>query len=847
MAVRRGTNNAPGSGRPPAAVFLLAAALGGALLAGPAAAESTRKLLPRDVPAGPLDVVLRRLAMDSDEQILVDPALVAGWRGQPLVRGMPLEAALVRLLRGAGLTFRRVGPGVLVIVRRTATPDETGSDPDILVTALRRPSLLSDTGPALTVVPGAAIERQRAPGRASLTRLLPALIATSTAPLQQRLSVRGVIGTGESTVGVYIGETPVSAPSGTGFDPAAMSPDIDLIDVERIELLRGPQGTLYGASSMGGTLRMILREADATAISGSVTIEGSATLGGQPGAALAVVANVPIVRDRLALRGVIGRRTIGGSIDNPRLGYHDGDSARRNSERLSLGWTPDDALRIDATYLAQRNRVDDGGAWRLDAGRQQTDAPVRVPNSERLRLANVTARGAWQRTRMTATLSHYDWQVIRQIDFTNVLERQRDSDAACLRYAVAWRAGGCDDATRAAYHAYLDSRLPAILYQPMAVRSTSGEWRLSDDGNGAWRWTFGAFAEHRVDRVDSIAARADPASGLLIEPLDVTGLRRLDMRLDQQAVYAEVGHAVARGLDATVGLRVYRYVRAAGGSVPVPNIVTGTGSAAEARYRTTARGRNLKFALDWRPGSKVVVRAIASEGFRPGGVNITPELTADERIYRADHLWNYELGLKWAIAGRAVTAEASAFHIDWDGTTFLASSSNGAFSYNTNLPGVDIDGIEARLGTTIGAWRASVETIWLDARLAADTPVGPSDGMGMRGDALPHVPVVSYAISADWRHDVAGGVVTLGLSASGSSGFDSAFGRDNPYREHTPARFVTDLYATWSRGRWTTRVGVDNVFNAVAATRVFSSAFGMRQIYAATPLTGTLSITRRFD
>ena len=97
------------------------------------------------------------------------------------------------------------------------------------------------------------------------------------------------------------------------------------------------------------------------------------------------------------------------------------------------------------------------------------------------------------------------------------------------------------------------------------------------------------------------------------------------------------------------------------------------------------------------------------------------------------------------------------------------------------------------------------------------------------------------------RHDVAGGVVTLGLSASGSSGFDSAFGRDNPYREHTPARFVTDLYATWSRGRWTTRVGVDNVFNAVAATRVFSSAFGMRQIYAATPLTGTLSITRRFD
>lgn len=808
-----------------------------------------RRPLPRDLPAGPLEDMLRRIAVEGDEQILVDPVLLAGLRGVFVPRGTALEEALARVLAGSGLTVRRVGPGVLVVTAepaRGAAATLWPAEPDIVVTAQRRPTLLSEAGPELQVVSAATIAQTRTVDRQSLGRLLPALTLTSTGPMQQRLSVRGVLGTGESTVGVYFGEAPVTAPSGTGFDPGAMSPDIDLVDVERIELLKGPQGTLYGASSMGGTLRTIFRQPDAGSWAGEATAEAGLVSGGAPAAALSAMVNAPLIEDRLAVRLVAGRRRIGGAIDNARLGYRDGDTADRHSARGALAWTPHDALRVDLSALVQDNRVADAGVWRLDDGRRRADLPVRTPSSEHLRLVTGTARWAPGKLRVTATLSHYRWRTIRQIDFTNVLERQRDGDAACLRYAAAAGLGaGCDAATRTAYRAWLDTRLPAILYQPMELHSTSGEARVSDDGNGAWRWTAGMFAEHRADRVDSMTVRADPATGTIARPLDLTGRRLLDMRLNQQALFAEGSRALGGGWTATLGLRAYRYVRTAGGSVPLPNLITGTGLVEEARYRTTATGRNAKAALDWRGADGTLVRLIASQGFRPGGVNITPELSAAERVFRADRLWNYELGIKLPLHGTAASVEGSVFHIDWDDTIFVASSANGAFLYNTNLSAVDIDGIEAQASATAGAWRLAAAATWLAARLAADAVPGTMEGTGHRGDRLPHVPALSWMASADTRLRAgAGATVMLGALASGSGAFFSAFGADNPYRERTPARLLVDLYALYRRDTWSARLGIDNVADATAPARVFSSAFGERQIYSARPRTLMLTVSR---
>lgn len=806
----------------------------------PARGEGTARV-PVTIPAGRTEATLARLTAEGDEQILFDPALVRGRRSPVIPRGMPLSLALERALDGTGLRFRRVGPGVLVVVPVAAAEPAVATGPDVVVTALRRPTLLSKTNTSLVLVSAETIAARRLTDQQSLAKVLPELALTPTGPLQRRLAIRGVSGTGEGTVGVYLGETPVSAPGGTSADPAAMAPDVDLVDIERIELLKGPQGTLYGASSMGGTLRTLFRRPDVAATTGEVAAEGGLTARGAPIRAVSAVLNVPLVADRLAVRGVIARRRTGGVIDNALLGYRDGDAVTRESERLALAWMPTASFRLDLLALTQRQRADDAGAWRGEDGRDRANTATRPRSTSALSLGSATLQWSPSSLRVTATASHYRWTFVRELDFSAVIQRQRDDAGACIRVTAAAGGIGCD---RAALTAYVDARSPSLLHQPMQLRSTSGELRVSNSGVGPWRWTAGMFAEHRVETTASFTLRADPVTGAATRPFDITGLRLLGSSLDQQAVYAEVERDLTSALTAVAGARLFRYVRAGDGAVPVANLLTGTGGIASgARYRTAAGGSNLKTALNWRVGEDTLARLVVSEGFRPGGVNITPELTEAERVYHADHLWSYEIGVR----SHRLGAELAAFHIDWDDTIVAANSVNGAFLYNTNLASVDINGIEALASRVVGPARVSAALTWVDARLAADTLLGTSDGVGQRGDRLPNIPSVTLALSAELRlsRSLSSPVAGAALAFAGAT--QSTFNQSSSYYERISRRATVDLYAQWTARPWSVRLGIDNTFDARAVTRIQSSAFGEQQVYAARPRTVTLSATVSFQ
>ncbi|MBB3347217.1 TonB-dependent receptor [Sphingomonas sp. BK069] len=814
---------------------VLAIALG-AVCASPARGEGPARA--PAIPAGSTERALAALAAQGDEQILFDPRLVQGRRSPAVPPGMPLPLALERALAGTGLSLRRVGPGVLVVVPDAAPAPVAATGPDVVVTALRRPTLLSGTNASLVLVSAETIAARRLTDQQALARVLPELAVTPTGPLQRRLAIRGVSGTGEGTVGVYIGETPVSAPGGTGADPAAMAPDIDLVDVERVELLKGPQGTLYGASSMGGTLRTLFRRPEADSVTAEVAVEGGITARGAPTSAASAILNVPLVQDRLAARGVIARRRSGGVIDNPRLGYVDGDAVTRESERLTLTWTPAHDIRLDLIALAQRQRIDDAGAWRAADGRDRAAVATRPRSRSALSLVSGTLQWSPRSLRVTATVSRYRWTIVRELDFSEVIERQRYDPAACARVTAAGDGIGCDPVVLAAY---VDARSPALLHQPMTVRSTSGELRVSDGGAGSWRWTLGVFAEHRRESVDSFTLRANAATGGVLRPFDVTGLRSLESSLDQQAVFAEVERDLTDALTLVSGARLFRYVRAGDGAVPVANLLTGTGGIASgARYRSAAGGSNLKAALNWRIGSDTLARLVVSEGFRPGGVNITPELSADERVYQADHLWNYELGVR----SQRLGTELAAFHIDWDDTIVAANSVNGAFLYNTNLVSVDINGIEALASRSAGPARFTAALAWVDARLAADTLLGTSEGIGHRGDRMPNMPAMTIMLSGETRLSRISPTLAIGAAVAAASSSRSTFNATSPYHERTPSRVTVDLFARWSSCAWSLRVGIDNAFDADAITRIKSSAFGERQVYTSRPRTASLTIAR---
>ncbi len=822
------------------------------------AAAAPRDRVTLAIPAGRLDIALRQLATQTGQQILFDPRAIPRRSVRALHGPIDADRALKALLAGTGLVAKHVRAGVIIIV---PAPPPRPADPmarpapsvapawqtaDIVVTALKRPTALGDTEISMDAVTGAQLQERGAYDLRSAAALLPGLVPVATAPLQQRIAIRGVLGTGESTVGVYYGETPISGPSGTTFDPAASTPDVDLVDIEGIELLRGPQGTLYGASSMGGTLRVLFNRPDPTRWAGHVDTGVSAVQGGGLGGSVAAVVNAPIVRDTLAARIVVHRRSIGGYVDNDRLGVKDTGRVLRDGIRLGLAWLPTSTLRIDTLALHQDTRIDDAGFWYPDLGRYRNDQPVRTPTRERLDLASVTAHWTAGAIAVVATGSQYRWTIVKESDFTQVLARQAGSDASCQRFAGLASDAACTADQRSAFQAYLQSRLPGVLYQPFHVRSTTAELRASSDRPDALAWTIGGFVERRRDSAESYTVRADAATGVRAAPLDITGLRLLHSALDQGAVFAEGRGSLTPRLSATLGLRYYHYTRTAYGSVPIPNIITGTGAIGTAVYDRTDDGTNLKAELAYRFPGETLVYAIASEGFRPGGVNITPDLTDRERSYDADHVWSYELGGRTRVAGGRLNLEGALYHIDWSDTIFAAWSANGAFGYNTNIGTVRIDGIEAKASLAIGAVRLTGSANYTDARLGHDQTVATTDGAGRRGDPLPNVPRLAYAMGVQTSLLAGGKVATFALDAVGATRVPTAFNDRSTYYEVTPARFVIDANADIRLAQWRAGIGIRNLLNAVGANRLTSSAFGERQLYSSAPRTVTLSLDRDF-
>ncbi|WP_165799679.1 TonB-dependent receptor domain-containing protein [Sphingomonas oleivorans] len=808
------------------------------------------------IPAGSLARALTRFALQADRQLLFSPELVAGRRVPGIAGPLDPDRALDRLLAGSGLVARRGRGGLFLIETEAAVPAHPSIVPspggartadDIVVTALKRESLLRLTAVSMSAERGTSLSPRGTLDLEGLSRTMPELLSSISGTSQQRLAMRGVYGTGEATVGVYYDETPVNGPAGTTFDPGSVAPDIDLVDVDRVELLRGPQGSLYGASSMGGTLRVLFNQPDPGGWGGEAAAGLDLVSHGRAGGIVSGVVNAPIAADVLAVRGSIYRRRTAGYIDNPRFGLRDVGQVIREGERIAAGWTPHPDVRIMASAMWQRLHADDAGFWNLGGPRYRSNQPTRTPYGSDLGIYNLTLRWNIGPTTLTATGSTYAWDMIRQMDYTAVLAQQRTSLAGCARFAGLAANIDCTAEQRAEYAAYVDSHLPAILYQPMRITSDTAEFRLASNGDGSFSWTVGAFLEQRKDRTESYALRADASDGEIVRPFDIIGLRTIRTRLGQRALFGEITGSIVPGMTATVGARYFRYRRSASGAVPIANAITGTGALSDAAYATKEGGANLKVQLAYRPSSDVLAYLQAAEGFRPGGVNITPALSDAERRYRADRLWSYELGSKIRLNGGAIALDAALYHIDWVDMISAFSSASGAFVYNANIGSADIGGAEIQIAARLPAAELSAKLGYVDARLAEDQAVPSAAGAGRSGDRLPYVPHLSMVLGGVHRIRLAPNIAASlrgDISHVGASA--SQFNREIAYYQRTPARTFVNVEAAVIWQEWQATLAIRNLFDAIAARRIMSSAFGSERVYSSSPRTLSLKIFRRF-
>lgn len=636
---------------------------------------------------------------------------------------------------------------------------------EVIVTARKRTERLQDVPISIAVVSADDIDRRGLVGAADYLRGIPGVNQTDVGYGGQSIILRGLETTtfsqnfsGGTTAATYFGETPTTNSSGL----LGSNVDIKLVDIERVEVLRGPQGTAFGNSSMGGAVRTIPAAPKLNRFEGRLGAGYSLTSGtGGTNYNLQAVGNLPLIDDRLAVRATAYAFSDSGIYHN-RAGSDaafqavfapfgveafasDDDEVGAyysTGARVAALFKASDHLRFTLSYLTQKNETD--GSPGANSGRYE-QAFLRVAPGH-------VFRG------QTGGI------VDTSIDIANAV-MEYDLSWADLLATYSYLEGGAENAVPVG-NANLPWPISAKQFSPH--RERSGEIRLATKFDGAWNFLAGLYAENQDDAYDSDWIWfGDPATNFFSLAGERDLLDYVDRRdLKQKAAFTEVSWEFLPRFTLTGGVRAYDYERTTRIDTSGP-LVGGTVSSR--RNDADANGENFRANLSYKPSDDTLLYAGWAQGFRLGrpqpevpsgacdidgdglidGTSVTIESTGH---VDSDGVDNYELGGKFALRDRRLTIDAALFRMDWSDLPALVTPGCG-FSYTANAGGARSEGIELQANFHVtDAFRVEVGGSWIDARLTKDVPV-----QGFKaGDRLPASPKVNANLGLQYEFDIAG-------------------------------------------------------------------------------------------
>lgn len=694
-------------------------------------------------------------------------------------------------------------------------PDAEASDErTIIVTAQKRAQTLIEVPQSISVVSGANLEQMQASSFSDYLKLIPGLQLDQSTPGAGRLIIRGVNTGGiASTVAVYMDETPFGSSSGL-VNAAVLAGDFDTFDLNRIEVLRGPQGTIYGASSLSGVLKFVTNEPSTAALE----IRGRAGVetvnGGDTGYNANLTVNVPL-GDTLAFRASGTYRKIPGFIDSIGTGGSDIAENINDGEsyggRASLLFKPSDAVSIRLSALAQNIEVNSSSIVesnpdtleplydRLSQSRFAnpfTDVKYRVYNG-----TGVFDLGFGE---LTSSTSYSTQKQSNRTDYTNALggllvgmvgpnEMVLDNNVNLERFTQEIRLAGESDVVDWLVGAYYNNEDGALLQSFAAFRPGTTEEFAGLPVLGEVSLTskyeeiaaFGNLTIHLGDRFD----------------IDVGG---------RYSHNKQKAHQTGDGI-------------LAGGPTDLP----------------VARSKEDVFTYSVAPRFEVnentSIYARVAKGFRPGGPNVLPPAApaGTPTTYDSDSTMNYEAGVKAETADGTFSIDLAVFHIDWKDIQ-LAASVNG-FGVNTNGGKAKSDGVEftAIMRPTRGL-ELSVNGAYTDARLTQDAPaiVG-----GLDGDQLPFTPKYTIGLNGNYNWPLGDSMQarvggSLRFLSEQSADFDAAFRTANGRQREIRSYEVIDLSAGVDFGRFAIDAYVKNLGNSDGRTSTTTTTvFGAFPIY----------------
>lgn len=661
-----------------------------------------------------------------------------------------------------------------------AAPTAEPENGDIIVTAQKRPEDVKDVPLSISVIGGAAIEKQKIQNYEDLARVVPSLSVTNTGGSNlSRITLRGVASNqGTATVGVYLDDVSLTIPN--LFFTGATLPE--LFDLDHVEVLRGPQGTLYGASSLGGTIRFISNAPKLDVVEGDVRADVSGTHKGAANYLLQGVVNLPLITDRAALRIGVQRRDDSGYVDriDGSGTVHKGvNNERVTTVRSSLLFQASDTLSITPGLLWQESKSNGTALFdRSSLPDYQQNKLSREYNNDRLIVPSLTIHADLGGADLTSVTSYLDRVNKRNIDAqiydSEYIAEVLDPDYGTTYDTIAGLTGLFHN------NVYAHQWTQELRLASKSIKETGHpyEWQVGAYySNQKIRSTDDEYVLGLGDAITDIFGE-DPST-VLEAPLvnDVLGYFHTQDDRREYAVFAEGSLQLTAKLKATVGLR-QSFARSyysidEGGWLAY-------GLPATKDRRINSKPFTPKFALSYEASANATIYATAAKGFRLGGssaplpsscaASIADNgLTGDGETYSPDSLWSYEGGAKLRLLNNRLRVNASGYYIDWKNIQQSLSLSSCGYVTVVNAGNARSYGGELEIQAQITrALSFGLSGSLVDAKVTeAAEGTGASDGQWLLG-----VPKNNVTGSIDYRQPFAGnlaGYVHLDINRVGES------------------------------------------------------------------------------
>jgi iron complex outermembrane recepter protein len=765
---------------------------------------------------------------------------------------MPLRfLARVDLAARPGNAFVGIALALLVCAPVAALADEEDSAPlqEVVVTATKRPTKLLDTPISMTVLTSGTLEAVNADSFGDVTRLIPGLSAIDSGPGQKRYALRGLQSPGEPEVALYYDEIPIQGLPGNSLDTGDDQPDFKLWDVDRIEVLRGPQGTLYGDGSMGGAIRIISKRPELDKLEAASQAVGGITDGGGPSWRLNEMVNIPVLENRLAVRltGYFDRE--GGWIDEP---YTPGTNVAQFTGK-GLNWEHTWGGRASLEFRASENWTITGIAYyqNLHTGNSSETYPAYATPSNPY-VAKAFIRTPWNdESQMFNLISTYQLGWADFVVTGSYQKRVADLNLATTRTNLSLF--GCTLATWEKT-CFGPPIVPADSLGHESVSATSGEARLVSKGTGPFAWTIGSFIQNATTKREGTVATTNSAGYIAYDPTtgapaDLIFARNNEDAFDQHAVFGEGTYEVLPSLKATVGLRWFDSYRSDQQSIVhqfSPTQPLGPEPFQDFSENALYKKLELSYALN--PDALLYVDA--SQGFRSGGPNYPGGFTTTAPPYGPDSIWDYELGWKLALVNRTVTWTGALFRINWSDIQQLVPQA--LFSYIINAGDARSDGFETQIDASVfHGLELGVGATFNNAHLIGAQPLSSNPSAQLaEGDRLGGVPEWTTNANMSYSRPI-----SSSLSWTARADYTYQTSRPSVVAKGSPAYFIvsagglTGLHLSVQNERsWTVSLHLENLFDRyVPLSGKALDGNLVDSISAARPRTISLSALKRFQ